>query len=461
MASVLLLLQGAFLAHDPAVPETLPTAEAQASTGPITVNNNSTAANFTAKVATPVLHDPDLEIQLVTSGIEFGTQMDFIGNNDMLVLQKNDGKVLRVTDCNIQTQPVLDLTVANLVERGLLGLAVYNNTSEGKTYAFIYFTNARGQDGDDALTGSSPEGNRLYRYELVEGLLQNEKPLAYLSAQRGASHNGGVVLLGPDNNIYFAVGDIASHKTRAQNYHNGSAADGTSSIMRIDPEGRSPGAILGRDEPLSKYYAYGIRNSYGLDFDPVTNNLWDTENGPDHSDEVNLVEPGFNSGWRAIMGFPNATGLDEQELVACLYCSSITGLFDRWVNENVLGIIEGRYSDPEFVWKIPIGVTAIKFLDSNKLGAEYENDVFVADYILGNIHRFELNENRDGFVLGGVLADKTADTWEELESVTFAQGLRTITDLEVGPDGYLYVLAYTPSGNIYRIVPSGTPEPCS
>jgi glucose/arabinose dehydrogenase len=230
----------------------------------------------------------------------------------------------------------------------------------------------------------------------------------------------------------------------------------------MDQEGRSPGAILGRDEPLSQYYAYGIRNSYGLDFDPITNRLWDTENGPDHSDEVNLVEPGFNSGWRAIIGFPNSTGFDEnKDLVPCLYCSSITGLFDRWVNENILGIIEGRYSDPEFVWKVPIGVTAIKFLDSDKLGEEYENDVFVADYILGNIHRFELNENRDGFVLEGALADKVADSWEELEPVTFAQGLRTITDLEVGPDGYLYVLVYTPNGSIYRIVPEGTPAPCT
>ena len=53
---------------------------------------------------------------------------------------------------------------------------------------------------------------------------------------------------------------------------------------------------------ISKYYAYGIRNSFGLDFDPITGKLWDTENGPTFGDEINLVEPGFNSGWNKIQG---------------------------------------------------------------------------------------------------------------------------------------------------------------
>jgi aldose sugar dehydrogenase len=56
------------------------------------------------------------------------------------------------------------------------------------------------------------------------------------------------------------------------------------------------------DNPLSKYYAYGIRNSFGLAFDPLTGNVWMTENGPASNDEINLVKPGFNSGWRPIMG---------------------------------------------------------------------------------------------------------------------------------------------------------------
>jgi glucose/arabinose dehydrogenase len=54
-------------------------------------------------------------------------------------------------------------------------------------------------------------------------------------------------------------------------------------------------AFLGRKDPINKYYAYGIWNSFGIDFDPVTGKLWDTENGVVFGDEINLVEPGFNS----------------------------------------------------------------------------------------------------------------------------------------------------------------------
>lgn len=425
------------------------------------VSINSTS-EFLAKVARPALQDPNLEIQLVHSGLEYATQIAFIGDDDMLVLQKNDGKVLRVKDCVLEDESVLDLTVANLVERGLLGIDIYNDTPEGKTFAFIYFTNAREEDGDDAVLENGAEGNRLFRFELVDGKLDNPEPLVYVSAQRGASHNGGNVLVGPDGNVYFTVGDIASHKTRAQNYLNGSTAEGTSSIIRVDRDGKSVGGILGRDPPLNQYYAYGIRNSYGMDFDPVTGKLWDTENGPEHSDEVNLVEPGFNSGWRTIMGFSNSTGFDEKkELVTCLYCSGLTGYLDRWINENVFGIREGRYSDPEFVWKVPIGVTAIKFMHSDKLGSDYLNDIFVADYVLGNIQKFELNENRDAILLENELADKIADDWKETKSVTFAQGFGAITDLDIGPDGYLYLISYGISSDIYRIAPAGTPAPCS
>ena len=53
---------------------------------------------------------------------------------------------------------------------------------------------------------------------------------------------------------------------------------------------------------MARYYAYGMRNSFGMDFDPVTGKLWDTENGPWWADEINIVEPGFNSGWKKVQG---------------------------------------------------------------------------------------------------------------------------------------------------------------
>jgi glucose/arabinose dehydrogenase len=223
------------------------------------------------------------------------------------------------------------------------------------------------------------------------------------------------------------------------NREDGSPPDGTGGILRVDSEGNPfPDAILVDEEDpdsmLQYYYAYGIRSSFGIDFDPVTGNLWDTENGPDFGDEINLVEPGSNSGWAEVMGLasaPENEGIDiEEDLV------DFNG--------------RGNYSDPEFIWQETVAPTAIKFFDSTKLGAQYENDLFVGDFKSALLYHFDLNEDRTALALPGELADKVANSPDELESVIFGRELR-ISDLEVGPDGYLYVLTYT--GTIYRVVP--------
>jgi glucose/arabinose dehydrogenase len=193
--------------------------------------------------------------------------------------------------------------------------------------------------------------------------------------------------------------------------------------------------ILGDEHPLDMYYAYGIRNGFGLDFDPVTGNLWDTENGG--NDEINLVEPGFNSGWEKVSGKASLQeDFDESDLVD----------FDG----------KGKYSDPEFTWEpksaFRIAPTSIAFLDSNKFGEQYENDIFVGD-VRGNIYHFNLDQDRTTLLLDGPLADEVANDVSEVEDLIFAKFPGIITDLEVGPDGYLYALLYD-RGELFRIVPS-------
>jgi len=180
---------------------------------------------------------------------------------------------------------------------------------------------------------------------------------------------------------------------------------------------------------LNLYYAYGIRNSFGMDFDPVTGNLWDTENGPEYGDEINLVEPGFNSGTDIVQGM--STEYDE---------------LDNLVDFDG----KGKYSDPEFVWTIPVAPTAIKFFNSDKFGKEFKNDMFVADFNHGNIYHFELNKKRTALSLDGPLRDKREDKPVESKKIIFATGFGGITDLQVSPDGYLYVLS---GDSIFRIVP--------
>jgi glucose/arabinose dehydrogenase len=260
---------------------------------------------------------------------------------------------------------------------------------------------------------------------------------------------GGVIRIGPDNNLYVSVGDMDGtfrgkrYDTMAQNYQNSTFVDGRSGILRITQDGKPVGkGILGDQLPLNLYYAYGIRNSFGFDWDPLTGKLWDTENGPHFGDEINLVEPGFNSGWVKVQGIwePNFEQMGKVE-------HNPTGLI--YFNGN------GKYSEPKFIWVPTVAPTALTFLNSEKYGSDNKNDIIVGDANTGTIYHFKLNANRDGLELDGLLKDKIANSVEELRNVTFATGFGRITDIKLGPDGLLYVLS-TQNGetSIYKIIPS-------
>ena len=125
-------------------------------------------------------------------------------------------------------------------------------------------------------------------------------------------------------------------------------------------------------------------------------------------------------------------------------------------NSNTLVDFDGRgnYSTPEFIWAETIGVTAIKFFHSDKFGEQYEEDIFIGSIVTGNIYHFDLNEDRTQLVLTGELEDKIAETRETgEEQIVFGEGFAGVSDLEVGPDGYLYVVSLG-QGKIFRIVPS-------
>jgi glucose/arabinose dehydrogenase len=387
----------------------------------------------------PVVLDSLLKVEVVAEDLDTPTTMAFLAPNDFLILEKDKGTVQRVINGQTLDRPILDVNVANSVERGMCGIAV--STIGSETNVFLYFTEIEGKDGSDRV-GKAPIGNRLYKYELVDNKLVNPTLLLDLPAIPGPRHNGGVIEIGPDNNIYVPVGDIdGSFKvdfeaTETQNFQKGIDADGRSGILRIKQDGEPVGeGILGESMPLRLYYAYGIRNSFGLDFDPITGSLWDTENGPHEGDEINLVYPGFNSGWHEIYGFSTSLGkFNKNNLVT----------FDG----------KGKYDEPKIAWSKSTGLTSLIFLDSDKLGSQYRNDMFVGDVHNGRIYHFKLNNERNDLILPKVLAGKSTvnPTVSEAKEIVFGEGFGGITDLTLGPDGYLYVVSIG-QGKVFRILP--------
>ena len=399
--------------------------------------------------AEPITNDHNLKAEIVYKGIDFPTSMAFLNSDDILVLEKNNGIVRRIINGMSLSEPLLDVNVANANERGLLGIAVAKN-DENTTNVFLYYTESKERDGNDECPtstdckkGNDPLGNRLYRYELIDDKLKNPKLLLDLPAKPGPAHNGGIITLGPDNNVYLVIGELTSMGTQASNVQKGLAPDGRGGILRVTQDGRVVEGILSNTTLLNLYYAYGIRNSFGMDFDPLTGNLWDTENGPGNGDEINLVKPGFNSGWSKVQGmwevkesFGGNAVLEPDNLID----------FDG----------KGRYSEPEFAWNNTVAPTAVKFLSSDKLGTQYENDLFIGDANNGNIYHFDLNNDRTELVLQGQLTDKVADNISENQDIIWGKGFGIITDIQVGPEGYLYILSINlpqGRGTIFRIVP--------
>lgn len=383
----------------------------------------------------PIVNDRNLEVQVYAHGFKFTTGMAFLGANDLLLIEKNTGRVIHVHN-GTKVDTIFDANVANTSERGLLGIAI-SDASNIPRYVFLFYTESEGRDG------GRPLGNRLYRYEFVDDKLINPVLLLDLPLLPGPSHDGGVLKIGPDNkSVYLVIGNLnyaqnETYITRTQNEKLGPPPDGRGGILRVTFDGGviNGKGILGEGHPLDKYFAYGLRNSFGIGFDPLTGNLWDTENGQSTHDEINLVLPGFNSGWRHIQGL-----------------STLDSSFNKDDLEDFGG--NGVYRDPEFEWLKTVAPTSILFFNSGTLGNKYRDSMFVGSVDNGTIYNFNLDPTRTHLVLSGALADKVANSQEELKDIIFGINFGIITGLEKGQDQNLYVLTnYKHDGTIFKIVP--------
>src|SRR5215208_7058151 len=347
-----------------------------------------------------ILSDPKLKLELVTSGLDFPTTMAFLGPDDFLILEKS-GIVKRVTNGVILDKPLLQVDVSVKDERGLLGIAISKKKNLGDDNGtssiqnsnishnvFLYYVVCEGKNTDCQ--------NRIYRYELdnKNNVLMNPKLLLSIPSFPDPAHIGGIIDIGPDNNLYVTVGNFQHtipsevYRTKTQNFEDGKPVDGRAGVLRITQDGKPVGkGIIGNEYPLNLYYAYGVKNSFGIDFDPVTGKLWLTENGPKFGDEINLAEPGFNSGSDKIFGIWRVNeegkklqignkeqGKGEQE-------EGGGGEFVTVAGDNPEDLVyfngKGHYRPPEFTWDKSVAPTALLFLNSDKLGSAYKNDMFI------------------------------------------------------------------------------------
>jgi glucose/arabinose dehydrogenase len=479
-----------------------------------------------AQALPPTLADPALAVATVASGLNQPIAMAFIGPDDILVTEKATGKVRRVTN-GVVVGDVLDLAVNSNSERGLLGIALHPNFP---ATPWVYLYNTESTTGaDDANAANVPLlGNRVDRFVWNGSTLafdrniirlrafQNDRntvtdpanPFANPQPRLRGNHNGGVLRFGPDGKLYVVIGDNG-RRGWMQNVQQGLVDSGaglvdddfggpqpddahlTGVVLRLNDDGSTPadnpfhqsgaqigariGGALGAEvgANLQRVFAYGVRNSFGMTFDPWTGSLWTTENGGRAFDEINRVERGFNGGWVQAMGpLSRVDEFKAIEQAAGIGAGGPNGLQQlrfpataiqdqpNRARQAMLDLPGSKLRDPEFSWKYVVPPSGLGFVGSG-LGAEYAGNLIVGSAVAratnrGHLYRFRLNEERTKFVfqderLRDKVADNTAtDDQTEGEEILWGLNFGIVTDIQAGPDGALYLVGPS-SGAIRKI----------
>lgn len=396
----------------------------------------------------PALDDERLMIEVFYSGRPLARPIsfDFVGDEKILVIEKESG-IVRLIEPGKKPVQVLDRPVSLGHNGGGLGLVV-DPEFENNKHVYVFHTIAR-RDGGHFIK------SQVARYTLKrlnKGTPKLTKRKIIMSLPRDPSqansdhHYGGYIRFGPDGKIYGIIGDAdrgRGDNPRIEQNTSQLDAAGAGGIFRINPDGSIPADNPWADheiETMRKWYVIGIRNGFGLDFEPITGELWFTENGPDSYDEINRAGAGMNSGWLMIMGPDSRNAVYDANNATARNAA------------DLLTVDGATYRDPVFSFLVPVGVTSIAFLGNSALPKNLRDSAIVADVVTGNLYLFEQTNDRQDFVLTGSLADRVADNDSSRSDLVWGTDVGQIVDIRIGPDGFVY-LSDTSSDTIYRIRP--------
>ena len=319
-------------------------------------------------------------LEPVAENLASPTNLAFAPDGRILFTEQQTGRVRAVLNGHLVPGPITQFDVVQGAETGLLGIALHPNFAR-QPWVYVY------------LSSASSGRNEIVRFRIDEAATTRERVFEGLPTVSGY-HNGGDLVFGPDGALYVVTGE-AHQPELAQDP---SSVGGK--ILRLLPDGSiPPDNPFGAGDPV---YALGIRNSFGLCFDPRTGGLWETENGPDRDDEVNRVDPGVNLGWPVELG----RGTDP------------------------------TFIQPELVFPDIIVPTGCAFSSSGRA-------MYFGDFAGGNLHRATVAES--GSIAGeGVIARAPSG----------------ITDVARAPTGDIYV---STSDSILRLAATSpeTPSPSS
>ena len=330
----------------------------------------------------------------------FPVGMVFTPDGELFYLEKTTGNVRYVApDGTRQLEPVITFDTDALQERGMLSIEL-DPDYENNGYIWLFYT-APGTEFEFS-------SNKVVRFYVEDGI--GSDPIEFLSVQIDTAnllHNGGGLKFDEQGNLYVGFGDYGD-PTRPQNFD---VPHGKIHRFKIERDI----LLIPEDNPFedSSIFAYGLRNPFDYDFDPVSGRLFATENGENCDDEINLILAGFNYGFR--------------ENYECVGTDRITGL--------------SRYLPPLLSYTPTIAPVGITFYDHPAV-PQWENDLFFCSWKDGVLHRLRLSSGRN---------QVESDTAIDLGII------QCRIDVTVSPDGSIYFGSVGDGGGaIYRLVPTSS-----
>jgi len=305
-------------------------------------------------------------------------------------LERDTGEVRRLNLKTGKTHLFFTIPSVNSSgERGALGIAL-DPAWPSTRFVYVYVTR----------TWRGALRNQVIRIRDTSGHGTNMRVLLSSPPSASGYHNGGRILFGPDHKLYVMIGD---------GHTSSNAQDLTSNvqgkILRLDRDGSAAAG-----NPHGRIWSFGHRNSFGFTFDPKTGRLWETENGPECNDEINLIVKGANFGW----------GSNEN-------CS---GSAPRDTNNS--GPRPRRL--PKTYFASTIGITGAAFCIACGLGPGLAGDLVFGDVNTSSIRAVNMNAARTGF--------------SGSPRVLMATSTGGVYSMEVGPRHRIY---FSGPNGIYRL----------
>jgi glucose/arabinose dehydrogenase len=350
-------------------------------------------------------------------GFSYPYALVFLPDRSILVTERA-GRLRSVHDGKLDTQPIAGIPeVLNTRQRGMNDLALHPRFAENHWIYFTYYKPVAGTTNARATLSRA-------RYEGGHALTDVRDIFSTDSVVSGPS--AAKIAFGRDGKIYMAIGipiprgandSVSATVTDAQD-----PSSYYGKVLRLNEDGSAPkdNPFSGRPGYKPELYALGIRNAMGLYFHPETGELWETENGPQGGDEINIIRAGKNYGW-PVISYGRA------------YTGDLTGGTGPASDQPYAPGME----QPWLFWSPSISLAAITFYTGNRF-PEWKGNIFVGGLIGTQLQRIVLSQTNG-------LPIRRQPMLTELK--------QRIREVRQGPDGLLYLLTDEEDGALLRIEP--------